>query len=112
MTILPIALVLGLGLVAAIVWAMAGLVSKRDRSGRLFNLRAIVLMLSCIAGWLGVTFAIYVLGGLTHSSHAFRDCLPWYILAFVIFLLVPSGLVAWSWQRSRRLKSGDGRPIG
>ena len=112
MTILPIVLVLGLGLVVAIVWAMAGLVSKQDRSGRLFGVRVIVPMLSCIAGWLGVSFAIYVLGGLTHSTHVVRDGLPWYILAFVVFLLVPSGLVAWSWQKRRHFESGDKRPVG
>ncbi len=108
MAILPVALLLALGLIVAIAWAASALVAGRALTRRQARTTVIALALGCIALWLGVSFVIYVLGGLTHSSHPFRDGLPWYLASFAVLVVAPAALILLSWRRLRQRRDGAG----
>lgn len=103
--ILPVALLLGLGLLAAIAWSAAGLLGAR-RQGGLPRARVAVFLASSFACWLGVSLFLYVAGGLSHSSHAVRDALPWYAATFAVFLAAPVALVAFLARRGPQGRVG------
>ena len=87
--LLPLAAVLALGIAALAAWALIRAVSEKRSRGRLSARFAIVLMVCCLALWLGLCFFFTLLAGLGHSAYPLRDSRPQCLWSFLVLICAP-----------------------
>ena len=97
--LLPIAVSLALGVVALATWALIRAISKNRGSGRILGRYAIVLMVCCLALWLGLCYFFRILASLGHSAYPLRDSLPQCLVSFLVLIVAPLILLVWFAKR-------------
>jgi O-antigen/teichoic acid export membrane protein len=93
--LLPIATLLALGIAALAAWALIRAISEKRDRGRVPAGLAVVLMVCCLALWLGLCFFFMLLAGLGHSSYPLRDSWPQCLVSFLVLICAPLILIVW-----------------
>ena len=93
--LLPIAVFLALGVVALATWALIRAANKNRGSGRILGRYAIVLMVCCLALWLGLCYFFMIFASLGHSAYPLRDSRPQCLVSFLALIVAPLTLLVW-----------------
>jgi hypothetical protein len=97
--LLPIAVFLALGVAALATWALIRVITAHRVSHRVSARYAIVLMVCCLALWLGLCYFFIIFASLGHSAYPLRDSQPQCLVSFLALIVAPLTLLVWLARR-------------